>query len=95
MYINIEINKRVSEYTNNRYDLTKYYGIGKMIIEAQGGETKAKYGYIIILILSKRLSEELGKGYSTRTLKIIRKYYLFQKGQPVVAQLSWTQNVYN
>lgn len=89
-FINIEVNKRVSEYTNNRYDLSKYYEIGKMIIEVQGGETKAKYGDKIISILSKRLSEELGKGYSTRTLKLIRKYYLFQKGQPVVAQLSWT-----
>jgi len=92
-FIDIEVNKKVSEYTNNRYDLSKYYEIGKMIVEVQGGETKAKYGDRIILNLSKRLSKELGKGYSTRTLKLIRKYYLFQKGQTVFAQLSWSHYI--
>jgi hypothetical protein len=93
-FIDIEVNKKVSEYTNNRYDLSKYYEIGKMIVEVQGGEAKAKYGNRIILNLSKKLTEELGKGYSTRTLKLIRKYYLLQKGQPVVAQLSWTHYLF-
>jgi len=92
-FIDIEVNKKVSEYTNNRYDLSKYYEIGKMIVEVQGGEAKAKYGDRIILNLSKRLTEELGKGYSTRTLKRIRKFYLFQKGTPVVAQLRWTHYI--
>ena len=32
----------------------------------------------------------MGKGYSERSLKNMRKFYLFQKGQPVVYQLSYT-----
>ena len=35
------------------------------------------------------MTEELGHGYSTRNLKYMRKFYLFQKGQQNVAQLSW------
>ena len=40
---------------------------------------------------SKRLTKELGKGYSTRSLKNMRKFYLlFEKGQPLAAQLRWS-----
>ena len=92
-FIDIEINRKTSEYVNNKYDLSKYYEIGKLILEAQGGEDKAKYGNYIIKELSDRLTSELGKGYSTRSLKYIRKYYIYQKGQPVVAQLSWTHYI--
>ena len=36
---------------------------------------------------------ELGSGYSTRSLKNMRKFYLFQKGQPLDAKLNWTHYV--
>lgn len=36
---------------------------------------------------------ELGKGYSTRSLKNMRNFYLFQKGQPLDAQLAWSHYV--
>ena len=88
--IDNEITKKVKDYGKNRSDLTHYYNVGKLLIEAQGGETRAKYGDGLIKEYSKKLSIDLGKGYSTRTLKLMRKFYLFQKGQPVVAQLSWT-----
>ena len=62
-----------------------------MIIDAQGGEERAKYGDGLIRSFSKRLTKELCKGYSYRTLNLMRKYYLFQKVQPVVAQsISWS-----
>ena len=62
-----------------------------MIINAQGGEERAKYGDGLIKKISERLTKELGKGYSSRSLKLMKKFYLFQKGQPVVAQLiSWS-----
>ena len=88
--INNEIYKKVKDYSKNRNDLETYYKVGKLIVEAQGGETRAKYGDNLIKEYSKRLTSELGKGYSTRNLKLMRKFYIFQKGQPVAAQLSWS-----
>lgn len=42
--INNEIYKKVKDYSINRNDLTTYYNVGKLLIEAQGGEARAKYG---------------------------------------------------
>ena len=74
------IDKKVDFYFVNRNELTHYYNVGKMIIDAQGGESRAKYGDGLIKRYSERLTLEIGKGYSTRTLKLMRKFYLFQKG---------------
>ena len=89
--INNEVYKRVKDYSKNRNELSTYYNVGKLLIEAQGGEDRAKYGDGLIKEYSKRLTKELGKGYSTRSLKNMRKFYLlFEKGQPLAAQLSWS-----
>ena len=66
--INNEIYKKVKDYSKNRSDLTTYYNVGKLLIEAQGGESRAKYGDNLIKEYSKKLTIELGKGYSTRNL---------------------------
>ena len=85
------IDKKIDTYFTNKNELTHYYNVGKMIIDAQGGEERAKYGDGLIRSFSKRLTKELCKGYSNRTLNLMRKYYLFQKVQPVVAQsISWS-----
>lgn len=89
--INNEIYKKAKDYSKNRNDLTTYYNVGKLLVEAQGGEKRAKYGDGLIKEYSKRLTTELGKGYSTRNLKNMRKFYLLiQKGQAVPAQLTWS-----
>ena len=88
--INNEVYKKVKDYSKNKHDLESYYNVGKLLIEAQGGKEKAKYGDQLIKKYSTRLTNDLGKGYSTRSLKYMRKYYLFQKGQPVAAQLTWS-----
>ena len=88
--INNEVYKSVKDYSKNRSDLSTYYNVGKLLIEAQGGEKRAKYGNNLIKEYSRRLTEELGKGYSTRNLKLMRKFYLFQKGQTLSAQLTWS-----
>ena len=75
--INNEINKRVKDYSKNKSDLNTYYNVGKILIEAQGGEERAKYGDGLIKEYSKRLTNELGKGYSSRNLKNMRNFYLF------------------
>ena len=89
--INNEVYKKVKDYSKNKNDLNTYYKVGKLIIEAQGGEERAKYGDGLIKEYSSRLTLELGKGYSERNLKNMRKFYLLvQKGQPVVAELTWS-----
>ncbi|MGM9876840.1 MAG: PDDEXK nuclease domain-containing protein [Bacilli bacterium] len=88
--VNNEVYKRVKDYSKNKSDLSTYYNVGKLLVEAQGGEKRAKYGNGLIKEYSNKLTEELGKGYSTRNLKLMRKFYLFQKGQTVSAQLTWS-----
>ena len=89
-FINNEINRKVKNYYINKGDLDTYYEVGKLLIEAQGRESRAKYGDGLIKEYSKKLTEELGVGYSERNLKNMRKFYLYQKRQPVVAKsVSW------
>ena len=80
------IGRKVREYKSNQKDLESYYNVGKLLVEAQGGEERAKYGDGLIKEYSKRLTTELGKGYSTRNLKYMRNFYLLAKGQPLAAQ---------
>ncbi|MBQ8891939.1 MAG: DUF1016 family protein [Bacilli bacterium] len=83
------IDKKVDTYFVSRNELNHYYNVGKMIVDAQGGEERAKYGDGLIRKFSKRLTQELNKGYSYRSLNLMRKFYLFQKVHAVHAQLSW------
>ncbi len=91
--LNNEVEKVVSKYIVNRNELSRYFNVGKLIIEAQGGESRAKYGDNLIKKYSERLTREIGRGYSTRNLKFMRKFYLFLKGQTLSAQslnISWS-----
>lgn len=89
-----EINHRIKDYSKNKSDLETYYNVGKLLIEAQGKEKRAKYGDGLIKEYSTRLTKELGKGYSTRSLKRMRSFFLLiQKGTPLVAQLSWSNYI--
>ena len=83
--INNEIYKKVKDYSKNRSDLNTYYNVGKLLSEAG-----KHYGEGIIKKYSLKLTSELGKGYSTRTLKYMRNFYNYQKGQPLAAELSWS-----
>ena len=89
--INNEIYKRVKDYSKNRNELSTYYNVGKLLIEAQGGEDRAKYGDNLIKEYSERLTKELGKGYTFTALSRMRKFYLLcEKVAPVAQQLSWS-----
>jgi predicted nuclease of restriction endonuclease-like (RecB) superfamily len=83
--INNEIYKRVKDYSKNKSDLDTYYKVGKLLSEAG-----KHYGEGIIREYSIKLTNELGRGYSTRTLKYMRTFYFFQKRQSMTAQLSWS-----
>lgn len=85
-----EVNDGVRKLQSNKDTLNAYYEIGRLLVEAQGGEDKSKYGDNLIKKWSKRLMEIYGKGYSVTHLKYMRKFYIIQKGQPSVDQLTWT-----
>ena len=80
--VNNKIYKKAKDYSKNKSDLMAYYNVGKLLVEAQGGEARAKYGDGLIKEYSKRLTEELGKGYDVTTLKRMRKFYLIIKKVP-------------
>ena len=84
--INNEINRKVKNYSINRSDLDTYYNVGKILSEAG-----SHYGEGIINEYSKRLTNNLGKGYSKRNLWLMLRFYEFkEKMQTVSAQLSWS-----
>ncbi len=84
------IGRKVREYKSNQKDLESYYNVGKLLVEAQGGEERAKYGDGLIKEYSKRLTSELGKGYSVRSLTNMRTFYIFiQKWQPLAAKFKY------
>ena len=85
-----EIKDGVRRLSYNSDKLKTYYEIGKLLVEAQGGENKTKYGDMLIKKWSKKLMEDYGKGYSFTNLKNMRKFYIIQKGQPLVDRLTWT-----
>ena len=89
--IDNEVYKRVKDYSKNRNDLNTYYEVGKLLIEAQGGEDRAKYGDGLIKEYSEKLTKDLGKKYSITSLKYMRMFYLLvEKSQPPADQLTWS-----
>ena len=87
--INNEINRKVKTYSINKSDLTAYYNVGKTLSEA--GKS---YGESIIKEYSKKLTNELGKGYGVTSLKRFRQFYLtVEKGAPVAHLLTWSHYV--
>lgn len=71
-----------------------YFEIGRMIVEEeQKGKERADYGKRIITLLSERLTNEFGKGFSQRNLEQIRQFYsVYSKAQTPSAEfnLSWS-----
>lgn len=95
LYINI---KELIEQSRNRVYKTVntemiqlYWNIGRMIVEKQEGNKRAKYGDFLIEKISKKLIENFGKGFSSRNLKRMRKIYMYYpKGTTMLSQLSWS-----
>ena len=84
--INNEITKKVKDYSKNRSDLTTYYNVGKLLSEAG-----KHYGEGIINEYSRRLTNELGKGFSSTRLRYMRQFYIFALKCPSVTDvLSYT-----
>ena len=87
--IDNEVYKRVKNYSKNRNDLSTYYEVGKLLFEAGN-----HYGEGIISDYSKRLTLELGRGYSKRNLWLMLKFYkLNEKVQTLSAELTWSHYI--
>lgn len=92
--IDNELTKKAKDYSKNKSDLTHYFNVGRLLVEAQGGEERAKYGNGLIKDYSKKLTNELGKGYTFTALTRMRKFYLlFSKVATMSQQISWSHYV--
>ena len=87
----VEIGKAIKERQANNEITEAYWNIGKLIIDAQGGKEKSKYGDKLLKEWSEKLSKEYGKGYDYTNLSRFRQFYLyFPIIGPVGQQLNWT-----
>lgn len=75
--------------------INTYWNIGKTIIEKeQSGKIKAEYGKSILLNVSKKLTREIGKGFSKSNLFNMRRFYLtYSKIPDASGILGWSQKL--
>lgn len=87
----VEIGKAIRETNANMELVECYWNVGRLIVEAQGGKDKSKYGNELLKDWSKKLTKEYGKGYDYTNLSRFRQLYLcFPIIGAVRQQLSWT-----
>ena len=87
--ISNKINKQVKDYSKNRYELQKYYNVGKLLSEA--GKS---YGDKIIKEYSISLTNDLNTRYNVSSLHKMRKFYhLAQKVATLSPLLSYSHYV--
>ena len=84
--IDNDIYARVKDYSKERHKLETYYEVGKLLSEAG-----KHYGEGIIKEYSKKLTLELGKGYTETRLKYLRRfYYVYSNGPTLSDQLTYS-----
>lgn len=66
--------------------LLTYFQIGRLIVkDEQGGNSRANYAKETLKHLSKYLTKEFGRGYSTDNLQWMRRFYLaYRKYESVI-----------
>ena len=66
-----------------------YYNVDKLLVSAQGGESKIKKGNKLIKEYSKKLINEVNKSYNERILRRIRQFYItFKKWSTLSTNLT-------
>ncbi len=70
-----EVSKKVREIKDNKEDLLTRWNIGRLIIEAQGGSKRAKYGANLIKEWGKEYEKMYGKSYSYSELRRMAQFY--------------------
>jgi len=86
--------KKKHRLIENNFTLNTYFEIGRLIVEAQGGEKRAKYGNGLIKEWSKELTNLYGKGYDYSNLSRMRQLYLLFQNIGPLGQLSWSHYRY-
>ena len=86
-----EINYKVRALQDNKEKLQMNWNIGRLLVEAQGGKNRAKYGDGLITKWSIDLEIKYGKSYSARELRKIRRFYLIFPIWPTLsAKINWS-----
>lgn len=72
--------------------LVTYWHVGKLIIEdEQNNIHRAEYGKKVLKELSKRLTNDLGKGFSVSNLQFMRRFYQkYPIQQTLSVKLTWS-----
>lgn len=87
----VEIGKAIRERQANNEITEAYWNIGKLIVDAQGGKEKSKYGDALLKEWSEKLTKEYGKGYNYSNMRRFRQFYLtFPICGTVCHNLNWT-----
>jgi len=86
--INNEIIKKAKDHSKNKSDLTTYYNVGKLLVDAG-----KHYGEGIVKEYSIKLTKEIGKKYTERTLRRFRQFYklyIDAKWSTLSTKISWS-----
>ena len=90
-----EVNHRVRALQDNSEKLLMNWNIERLLVEAQDGLNRAKYGDGLINNWGKKLSLIYGKNYSQRNLMLYRKFYVvYPKVNTLCTQLNWSHYRY-
>lgn len=86
-----EVNTRSRKIEEDNDKVITNWNIGRLIVEAQGGEARAKYGNELIKEWSVKLTEKYGKGYDSTNLRKFRQFFIiFEKCATVSRKLTWS-----
>ena len=88
-----EVNRKVRYMQDNHERLLMNWTIGKLLVEAQGGMSRAKYGDGLIKKWSKKLSNAYGKAYQKEFLRRCRKFYIIFPKSSTLSSISWSHIV--
>jgi len=85
----LETARSKAYYAINFAMVEAYWNIGKEISEEVG--ERAEYGENLLQNLSKKLTKEIGKGFTVRSLRFMRQFYnTFPIRNALRTELSWT-----
>ena len=85
-----EVSKRARSLEENNDLVTTYWNVGRLIVEAQGGSKRAKYGNELIKKWSVELTNKYGKGYDATNLRRFRQFYIEFQKYGTVSRISWS-----
>ncbi len=90
---NYEVNARVRMLQDNSEKLQMNWNIGRLLVKAQGGSKRAKYGDNLINKWGNRLFLIYGKSYGKELLRRCRLYYLYFPKSSTMSSISWSHIV--